>query len=302
MSGRSSSRARLAPLAAAHKLVAATLNYGEPIKGPSAFSGGWRRSFTLAASIARTDFKLRFFGSALGYLWQLMRPLLLFSVLYLVFTKVVHVSEGNHYPVALLLGIVLFTFYGEATGGSVTSVMDRENMVRKIHFPRMVIPLAVVMLACFNLSLNLIVVFIFAIVSGVEPSLSWFGLIPLVAILVVFVSGIAMLLSALYIRYRDVQPIWEVIMQITFYASLVLIPYETIRTSHPKVASALVCNPLAAVLQEARHLVVDPAWVSTATALGGAVRLLIPLGITIGTFLLGLWVFNREAPHIAEEL
>jgi ABC-2 type transport system permease protein len=282
--------------------VATTIDYGEAIKGPSAFSGGFRRSFTLAAAIARTDFKLRFFGSALGYLWQLMRPLMLFGVLYLVFTKIVHVSAGNHYPVALLLGIVLFTFYGEATGGSVTSVMDRENMVRKIHFPRMVIPVAVVMLASFNLALNLVVVFIFALVSGVEPSLSWFGLLPLLLILIVFTSGIAMLLSALYIRYRDVQPIWEVVMQITFYASLVLIPYETIRTTHPRVASVLVCNPLAAVLQEARHLVVDPAWVSTSTALGGEVRLLVPFGITVATFLLGLWVFNREAPRIAEEL
>jgi ABC-2 type transport system permease protein len=287
---------------AARSAVAAAVGYGEPIKGPSAFSGGFRRSFTLAAAIARTDFKLRFFGSALGYLWQLMRPLLLFTVLYLVFTKVVHVSEGNHYPVALLLGIVLFTFFGEATGGSVTAVMDRENMVRKIHFPRMVIPIAVVMLATFNLTLNLIVVFIFAIISGVEPSFGWFGLLPLVAILLVFVSGIAMLLSALYIRYRDVQPIWEVALQILFYASLVLIPYETIREKHARIASALVCNPLAAVLQEARHLVVDPAWVSASTALGGQIRLLVPLGITIGTFLLGLWVFNREAPYVAEEL
>jgi ABC-2 type transport system permease protein len=282
--------------------VAAPTCYGEPIKGPSAFSGGLGRSFTLASAIARTDFKLRFFGSALGYLWQLMRPLMLFGVLYLIFTKVVHVSAGNHYPVALLLGIVLFTFFGEATGGAVTSVMDRENMVRKIHFPRMVIPLSVVMLAGFNLALNLVVVLVFAVLSGIAPGWTWFGLVPLVAILVIFTSGIAMLLSALYIRYRDVQPIWEVVLQITFYASLVLIPYETIRTEHPKIAKILVCNPLAAVLQEARHLVVDPAWVTASTALGGAALLAVPCGLTLGTFALGLWVFNREAPHIAEEL
>ncbi|HWH12702.1 MAG TPA: ABC transporter permease [Solirubrobacteraceae bacterium] len=282
--------------------MAATIDYGEAIKGPSAFSGGFRRSFTLASAIARTDFKLRFFGSALGYLWQLMRPLMLFGVLYLVFTKIVHVSTGNHYPVALLLGIVLFTFFAEATSASVTSVMDRENMVRKIHFPRMVIPVAVVMLASFNLTLNLGVVFVFAFISGVSPSWTWLGLLPLLAILVVFASGVAMLLSALYIRYRDVKPIWEVVLQVTFYASLVLIPYETIRTSHPHIASALVCNPLAAVLQEARHVVVDPAWVSASSALGGATRLLVPAAITVGTFLLGLWVFNREAPRIAEEL
>lgn len=282
--------------------MAATVNYGEPIKGPSAFSGGLRRSFTLATAIARSDFKLRFFGSALGYLWQLMRPLLLFGVLYLVFTQIVQVSSGHHYPVALLLGIVLFTFFGEATGGAVTSVMDRENMVRKIHFPRMVIPLSVVILATFNLALNLVVVFVFAIVSNIAPSWTWLGLVPLVAILMVFTSGFAMLLSALYIRYRDVKPIWEVVMQITFYASLILIPFETIHATHPRIASILACNPLATVLQEARHLTVDPAWVSASTAVGGAALLVVPALLTIGTFGLGLWVFNREAPRIAEEL
>jgi ABC-2 type transport system permease protein len=204
--------------------------------------------------------------------------------------------------VALLLGIVLFTFFGEATGGAVTSVMDRENMVRKIHFPRMVIPLSVVILATFNLALNLVVVFVFAIVSNIAPSWTWLGLVPLVAILMVFTSGFAMLLSALYIRYRDVKPIWEVVMQITFYASLVLIPFETIHATQPRIASILACNPLATVLQEARHLTVDPAWVSASTAVGGAAWLVVPALLTVGTFALGLWVFNREAPRIAEEL
>jgi len=280
----------------------ASIDHGEPIRGPSAFSGGLRRSFTLATAIARSDFKLRFFGSALGYLWQIMRPLLLFGVLYVVFTQVVRVSGGHHYPVALLLGIVLFTFFGEATGGAVTSVMDRENMVRKIHFPRMAIPLSVVLLASFNLALNLVVVFVFAIMSRIAPSWTWLGLLPLVAILMVFTAGFAMLLSALYIRYRDVKPIWEVVMQITFYASLILVPYETIRVKHPQLASILACNPLATVLQEARHLTVDPAWVSASTAVGGDWWLLVPSAVTVATFGLGLWVFNREAPRIAEEL
>ena len=206
------------------------------------------------------------------------------------------------FPVALLLGIVLFTFFAEATSTAVTCVIERENLVRKIHFPRVVIPLAVVMTAAFNLALNLCVVFIFAIASGVEPSLNWFALVPLVALLGLFATGMAMLLSALYVRYRDVQPIWEVTLQIMFYASLILVPYETIRDRNEVLASALLANPLAAVLQEARHLLINPAYVQTADAIGGWPRLLVPLGVAVGGFLLGLWVFNREAPRIAEEL
>ncbi len=276
--------------------------FGRRIRGPSALGGDTGRFLHLTWTLAVTDFKLRFFGSVLGYLWQLMRPLLLFGVLYLIFTQVVIVSEGKDFPVALLLGIVLYTFFAEATGGAVASVMVRENLVRKIHFPRVVIPMAVVMTACFNLALNLVVVFAFATANGIYPKWSWLGLLGLVALLVVFAAGIAMLLSALYVRYRDIEPIWDVVLQIMFYGSLILVPYESIRAKHEQIASALVANPLAAIVQQARHLVVDPSWVPAQAAIGGGARLLVPLGLIVATFVLGLWVFNREAPRIAEEL
>lgn len=277
------------------------VDLGEPIKGPSAFAGGWRRSVPLTVAIARNDFKLRFFGSVLGYVWQLMRPLMLFGVLYVIFALILPVDQP-HFGVALLLGIVLFTFLAEATAGSVSCVTARENLVRKIHFPRIVIPLAVVLTALFNLALNLVVVMIFAIASGVPPRLSWLAVLPLLLVLVVFTTGLSLLLSALYVRYRDVAPIWDVVLQITFYASLILVPYEVVREKFATLASALLANPLAAVVQESRHLFVDPAYVHTADAIGGALRLVVPFGAAIAIFMLGLWVFNRQAPRIAEEL
>ena len=274
----------------------------EPIRGPSALAGDFRRTLTLTVAIARNDFKLRFFGSVLGYLWTLMRPLLLFGVLYIMFTQIVPFTDTPDFGVALLLGIVLYTFFAEATGGAVTSVMVRENLVRKIHFPRIVIPLAVVLVACFNLALNLVVVIIFATASGLTPTPAWLGVIPLLALLVVFAAGLAMLLSALYVRYRDVEPIWEVLLQIAFYASLILVPYEAVRGKSAGLASALVANPLAAVVQESRHLMISPEYFSAGDAIGGVTLLVVPLLILVGTFALGLSVFNREAPRIAEEL
>jgi ABC-2 type transport system permease protein len=274
---------------------------GRQVKGPSAFGSDRRRFLHLTWTLAITDFKLRFFGSVLGYLWQLMRPLLLFGVLYVVFTEFVRLGNGvPHYPVVLLTSIVLFTFFVEATAGAVTSVLDRENLVRKIEFPRLVIPLTVVVNAYLNLALNFLAVLVFMLASGVEPRLSWIQMPFLIAILGVFATGIAMLLSALYVRFRDVKPIWEVFSQMIFYASPVIYPIESI--PNVKVQHLLMCNPLAAILEQVRHAVIDPTAPSAAEAIGGAGRLLIPGSLVVGLFVLGLWVFNREAPRIAEEL
>ena len=275
--------------------------FGRRIRGPSALGGNWGRFLHLTWTLAVTEFKLRFFGSVLGYLWTLMRPLMLFGVLYLVFTEFVRIGDGvPHFPVVLLLGIVIFTFFAEATGGAVTSLVDRENMVRKIHFPRMVIPLAVVLTAYFNLLLNLVAVAIFATAQGIEPRLSWLQFPVLVLILGIWAVGLAMLLSALFVRFRDVQPIWEVVVQAAFYASPVIYPIEEI--PKPEWGRIVMCNPLATILEQARHAVVDPGAPSAAAAIGGSGRLLIPASIVLLSFVLGFWLFNREAPRIAEQL
>src|SRR2546430_12744695 len=145
---------------------------------------------------------MKFFGSALGYVWQLMKPLLLFGVMLFVFTKAVRLGHGvTEYPVVLLSGIVMFTFFAESTAAAVSSVVDREALVRKIHFPRLVIPLSVVLTAYFNLLLNLVVVMIFALARGVTPRLSWLELPLLLLFLGILVNGVAMLLSSLYGRF-----------------------------------------------------------------------------------------------------
>jgi ABC-2 type transport system permease protein len=281
---------------------------GRPIRGPRALTNDWSRFWHLTYNIARNEFKLRFFGSALGYLWQLMRPLLLFGVLYVFFTKVAHVNSANtpgqqHYGAQLLGSIVLFTFFAEATAGAVRSVVDRENLVRKIQFPRMVIPLSVVLLAMFNLALNLVVVLGFALAEGVQPMLSWLELPLIILMLAAFSTGIAMLLSALFVSLRDIQPIWEVISQILFYASPVIISIETVQEKFSSTLLHLyMLNPLAVVFQQFRHAMITHGTLSAGQALGSWAALLEPLAIVAATFVLGFWVFNRSAPLVAENL
>ena len=273
------------------------------VKGPAAVSGDLSRLAHLTRILAVTDFKLRFFDSALGYLWTLIRPLLLFGVLYVVFSQVVRIgAEVDDYPAVLLGGLVMYFYFSEATTKAVTSVLDNENLVRKVQFPRMVIPMSVVLTASFFLLLNLVVLFFFVLISGVEPRWSWLELPLLLAVLVALVAGLGMLLSALYVPARDVRPIWEVVLQVLFYATPILYPIEFVAERGTTLAHIALCNPLAALIQEFRHAIIDPDAQSAAAAIGGAPMLLIPAAIVVGLLALGFWVFNRLAPRIAEEL
>jgi ABC-2 type transport system permease protein len=288
---------------------------GEPIRGPRALDDSWSRFWHLAYNIARSEFKLKFFGSALGYVWQVMRPLLLFSVLYVVFVVIFHVDKakgaaGHFYGVQLLGSIVLFTLFGEATAGAVRSVVERESFVRKIQFPRLAIPISVVLLALFNFALNLVVVLIFALIEGVRPMLSWLELPLIIAMLAVLSTGVSMLLSALFVRFRDISPIWEVFSQILFYASPVLLPAETVRRElalgHGTVRHILyhvyTLNPLVSILQQFRHAMINRATLSAGQIMGSWTALLEPLLLVAAIFVVGFWYFNRQAPHIAEDL
>jgi ABC-2 type transport system permease protein len=273
--------------------------------GPSAFGDDLRRFVSLTLTLATTDFKLRYFGSVLGYFWSLARPLLFFGVLYAFFTQVLRLGEGiPHYPVYLLGSIVLWTFFTDTTGGCVQCLLAREGLLRKMRFPRLVIPLSVGLTSLFNLATNFVAVLGFALVSGVEVRWTWLQLLPLVALLATLAVGIGMLLSALYVRFRDIQPIWEIVSQILFYGSpIIYVASQYAEEGNLAFQHAAVTfNPIATILTQVGHAFVEPSAPTAAAAAGGTTRLLIPLAMIAAIFALGLWFFNREAPRIAENL
>lgn len=300
--------------ATGHELSAPPERKGEPpfpvehdltlreIEGPSALGGSLKRFAYLTFTIAVTEFKLRFYGSILGYFWQLFRPLLLFATLYVVFNHLVKVGEAvDFYPVVLLMNIVLYTFFIEGSS-AVTSVVDREQLVRKIQVPRLAIPLAVTLTATFNVGLNLLVVLIFATISGITPHWGWLEVPFLLIALAGLAAGFAMLLSALYVRYRDVKPIWDVFSQMLFYATPVIYVLDGLSSLQDSIKEIMAMNPLATILIQMRHAIIDPSAPSAASAVGGTVYLLIPIALGAFVVFLGYRVFNREAPRIAEEL
>jgi len=267
---------------------------------PSLLGSDVSRFWNLVFTLAVTDFKLKYYGSVLGYVWTLARPFLFFGVIYFVFTEIVGLDKNvPNYGVYILFALVLFQFFGEVTGNCLGSLVARESMLRKMRFPRLVIPLSVVLTALFNLGMTLIAVFIFAIASGVTPTWGWLELPVIIVLLTIFASGCGLVLSALFVRYRDVQPIWDVTSQVLFYASPILYVATMVPESYQR---AYLANPISALLTEMRHAVVDPTARPVWDAIGGAERLLVPGGIVVAVFLLGLWVFTREAPRIAENL
>lgn len=270
------------------------------VPGPSALGGTPRRTLELLYLIAVTDFKKAYFGTALGYLWSLARPLLLFGVLLAVFTQVFRIgSQVPHYPVLLLFNIVLFSFFQEATVTAVTSIVGQESVVRKTQFPRLVIPLAVVLTSLFNLLLNLVVVLVFVLAFGVTPQWTWLLFPLIVGALVLVTTAVSVLVAALYPRFRDLAIIWTVASTVLFYATPVLYPIDKAPSALRQI---IAINPISPILELARKWIIDPTAPGPAAAAGGHALLLAPLAILVGLCALAWFVLNREAPRIAEEL
>jgi len=265
-----------------------------PLLGPDL-----RRFWTLTQTLAVTEFKLKYAGTTLNWLWAVGRPLVYFGALLLVREALGRFTHAiDHYAAYLLLGIVLWTFFAQCSGESVLSLKRRSELLRKLPFPHLAVPLSIALTAFLDLCVNLAVALPLAIAFGVDPQVGWLELPLLVAVLGLLTVGTSLLLSSLYVRFRDVDQIWQVAGQTLFW----LTPIFYAATSlSPRYARALVmANPIATVITQVRHAVVDPSAPSAAAVAGGWEYLLVPLGIVLATFALGLAVFRRESPRAAQ--
>lgn len=257
------------------------------------------RYLTLVRALAVADFKVKYQGSVLGYAWSLMKPLVVFAVLYVVFTKFIRLGGSvPHYPVYLLLGIVVWNFFTEATGLGLTAVVDRGDLIRKVYFPRLIVVLTAGVTAVITLALNLVVVGVFMVFGHAEVrpvSL----LFPLVIIeMAVLALGCALLLAALYVRFRDFRHLWELVLQVAFYATPIIYPLTLVPAAwRPLVA----LSPVTQVIEDVRYLLITPATLRSSDVLGwplGIVPYLLPFVVLIA----GYAYFSAAAAHFAEEI
>lgn len=255
----------------------------------------------LLAELVRTDFKLRYQNSVLGYAWSLLRPLFLFVILYVVFAYIFHLNKGiEHFPIYLLLGVVLWNFFVEITMQSLGSIVGRGDLIRKIKIPRWIIVLSSSISALINLGLNLIVVLVFMIFNHVslKGSALYFPL--LLVEIYTFALGVSLFLSAAFVKYRDIQYIWEVLLQAGFYATPIL--YDVSLIGNHKIRELLFLNPLAQIIQGARYSLVTHQSITAGVVFNGGFYKFIPFVVVALVLLLGVTYFRNQSKYFAENI
>lgn len=264
-----------------------------------------RRNRILLRELVITDFKLRYQGSALGYIWSLLKPLMLFAIMYVVFVHFLRFGAGiEHFAISLLLGLVLWSFFVEATNQGMQAIVNRGDLIRKINFPKYIIVISATVSALINLVLNFFVVFIFMMFDGV--TISWTVLLfPLTVLLIYgFSLGLAFLLSAAYLKYRDISHLWEVFLQGLFYATPIIYPLQMVMGLSSQVAAQiLMLSPIAVLFQGARAQVVGHENVVTADQIfSNPLYIAIPYVIIIGITVWGFVYFKKTQGKFAEQV
>jgi ABC-2 type transport system permease protein len=261
-----------------------------------------RRNRILLRELVVTDFKLRYQGSVLGYAWSLLKPLFLFAILYIVFGVLMKLGSVENYPVYLLLGIVLWTFFSEATNQGLSSIVARGDVMRKVSFPKYIIVLSTTISALVNLTLNLVIIAIFMIINGVSLHMSAV-MFPLYIIeIYILALGVAFFLSALNVKYRDTGHIWEIVMQAAFYATPIIYPLSVVIIKSETAAKFLMMNPVAQAVQDARYSLITHESVTVTSLFGNWLYVLIPLAITASVFILGALYFKKNSKYFAENI
>lgn len=259
------------------------------------------RNRTILGALVRTDFKIRYQGSVLGYAWSLLRPLLVFAVLYVVFVYIFPLGKGvEHFPTYLLTGIIFWNYFVESTVMGLTSVVARGDLLRKINLPRYLLVFSSALSSLINFGFGFVVLSIFALLDGIVPSISWLLVIPLVCELAIFSLGISLLLSSLYVRYRDISYIWEVFIQMGFYASAIIFPLSSVSES---IRKWFFLNPIVQIIQDARYVIATNTSATIWSTTGvGWIRMLFPFILIICFIIIGTLVFRKRSKTFAEEI
>lgn len=263
----------------------------------------YRYSIILLKQLVITDFKLRYKGSVLGYVWSLLRPLALFAILYVVFVHFLRFgADIPHFAVSLLIGVVLWNYFTEVTTNGLSAIVSKGDLMRKLAFPRYVIVVAGSLSALINLAINLVVVGVFIMFNGVD--LTWYALwvIPLIIELFVLGLAFAFLLSALYVKFKDISYIWELLLQAGFYATPIIYPITMVLAISPAAAKIMMLNPVAQIIQDVRAAVISLDTPTITSLFGNPYVHLIPILAVLVIAVFSALYFRKKSASFAEEI
>ncbi|MBQ3347987.1 ABC transporter permease [Candidatus Saccharibacteria bacterium] len=260
-----------------------------------------RKNRILLAELTKTDFKLRYQGSVLGYLWALLRPLMMFAVLYTVFSNIFPViGRGEHYAIYLLIGTTMWSFFTECTSQGIQSIIVRGDLLRKISFPKYIVVVSSTLTAVINMLINLVVIIVFALINGIAPSPTWLLIIPAIIELYLLSLGIAFLLGSINVKYRDITSIWDVIVQALFYAVPIIYTIDLI--SNVTLSKIILLNPIAQAIQDIRHGFIGGDIATTwSFDMNPAFKIIPPL-LVIFFLITGALTFRKKSKFFAEEV
>ena len=262
-----------------------------------------KKNRVLLSELTKTDFKLRYQGSVLGYLWALLRPLMMFAILYVVFAKLLRFGgDIPHYPVYLLTGTTMWSFFTECTSQGIQAMIIRGDLIRKISFPKYIVVVSATLTAVINMLINLAVVVIFALINGVTPSWTWL-LVPLSLVeLYTLALGISFLLGAINVKYRDITSIWDVCVQALFYAVPIIYPVSMVASSSVIAAKIILLNPIAQAIQDIRHNLITHETITTWNYLENPLLEFLPIILIIFVLVFAALYFRKKSKFFAEEI
>ena len=262
-----------------------------------------KRNRVLLKELTKTDFKLRYQGSVLGYLWALLRPLMMFAILYIVFAKLLKIGNDiPHYPVYLLCGTTMWSFFTECTSQGIQAIVNRGDLLRKISFPKYIVVVSATLTAVINMLINLGVIIIFALINGVTPSWSWL-LVPLSLLELYALSlGIAMLLGAINVRYRDITSIWDVIIQALFYAVPIIYPISMVAQTSDLAAKVILMNPISQAIQDIRYNLITSETITTWNFMGSTWAKVLPIILVVVVLIFAALYFRKKSKFFAEDI
>ena len=262
-----------------------------------------RKNRILLAELTKTDFKLRYQGSVLGYLWALLRPLMMFAIMYVVFAKLLRFgSDIPHYSVYLLAGTSMWSFFTECTSQGIQAIVTRGDLLRKISFPKYIVVVSATLTAVINMLINLVVIVIFALINGVTPSWQWLLVfIPLIGLYLLSL-GIAFLLGSINVKYRDITSIWDVIIQALFYAVPIIYPVSMVASTSEIAAKVILLNPISQCIQDVRYFLITDETITTWNYIDNPFLKAIPVIIIFAFLIIGALVFRKKSKFFAEEV